>query len=238
MKEGFNPNRQDIIDEQGHKKEIDFSYADKRAVAGIEQADKMARLMRLTSKEIELTPRGTDILYGEAINYDKKRKEILKELEKEGYTDIRWHNLPEEFKTDEGVIIALAKHDGLVLEDVEEELQRKNVILVAVNENAYAYIYIHSEDMKGDHDVAMTTMQKNGMLLGYAPDKIKDDKEIVLEAIKHSDERGQKGYALKFASQRLRDDIDVVLTAVELDPKNIEYAGLKIQDELKRLSKK
>jgi hypothetical protein len=50
---------------------------------------------------------------------------------------------------------------------------------------------------------------KIGYVLYFASDRIKDDKDIVLEIVK------QDGYALEFASVRLKDDQDIVLEAVK-----------------------
>ena len=43
----------------------------------------------------------------------------------------------------------------------------------------------------------------------YASERLKDDKDIVLLAVKNS------RYVLEYASQRLKDDKDIVLEAVK-----------------------
>jgi len=43
------------------------------------------------------------------------------------------------------------------------------------------------------------------LALEYASEKLKDDKEIVLEAVK------QDGLALQFISEKLKDDKEIVL---------------------------
>jgi len=47
------------------------------------------------------------------------------------------------------------------------------------------------------------------LALEYASEKLKDDKEIVLEAVK------QDGLALEYASEKLKDDKEIVLEAIK-----------------------
>jgi hypothetical protein len=56
---------------------------------------------------------------------------------------------------------------------------------------------------------------------------LKDDFEIVLEAVKH------KGKLLYYASNRLKNNKDIVLEAIKNDSSSIIYATKKLQKELK-----
>jgi len=51
-------------------------------------------------------------------------------------------------------------------------------------------------------------VKKNGYALEYASDKLKHDREIVLEAVK------SRGHALEYASEELKNDKKIVQTAI------------------------
>ena len=57
----------------------------------------------------------------------------------------------------------------------------------------------------------------------YASDRLRDNKEIILEAVKIN------GWALKYASPRLKDNKEVVMEAI----KNDEFAVMFASDRLK-----
>ena len=62
-------------------------------------------------------------------------------------------------------------------------------------------------------------MAQNGLALEYANDTLKNDKEVVLTAVR------SKGYALKWASDALRADREVVLAAVAQNVGALEWAS-------------
>ena len=56
----------------------------------------------------------------------------------------------------------------------------------------------------------MLAVNKNGYYgLSLASDRLRDDKEVVIEAVK------KDGNAIKYASKRLKNDREVVLTAIK-----------------------
>ena len=57
------------------------------------------------------------------------------------------------------------------------------------------------------------------------PIKWKDDKEVVLAAVRHH------GYALHDASARLKDDKDIILTAVRFNGSLLSYAFARPRDD-------
>ena len=61
----------------------------------------------------------------------------------------------------------------------------------------------------------------NSYILKYASDRLKDDKDIVIEAVKNN------GFALEFASDRLKNDKEIVLEAVKQNRYSLRYAGKK-----------
>ena len=60
---------------------------------------------------------------------------------------------------------------------------------------------------------------ENGVSLSFAPDSVKDNKELVLIAV------GLSGMNLQYASERLRNDIDVVETAIKQNSAALQFAS-------------
>ena len=80
----------------------------------------------------------------------------------------------------------------------------------------------------------LAACKKDGQSLYYASSELRDDKEVVLAAVKN------KPIILKYASLRLRDDKDVVTAALENEKKLVKdvvsYASdrLSNSDEIKK----
>ena len=66
-----------------------------------------------------------------------------------------------------------------------------------------------SDTLKNDRDVVLAAVQHNGMVLHYASANLRNDQDIVLAAVQ------QHGDALQYASDGLRNDQGVVLVAVQ-----------------------
>ena len=65
-----------------------------------------------------------------------------------------------------------------------------------------------SEELKGDREVVIAAVRRNGGALWSASEELKRDSEVVVEAAR------QNGDALQFASEEQRRDRDVLLEAV------------------------
>ena len=61
--------------------------------------------------------------------------------------------------------------------------------------------------------------------LERAPYNIKDDKSVILAAVK------KNGMMLRFASDRLRDDREVVKAAAKRDERALQYASYELQND-------
>lgn len=61
--------------------------------------------------------------------------------------------------------------------------------------------------------------QQNGMVLRYASDTLKNDRDVVLAAVQHN------GMVLHYASANLRNDQDIVLAAVQQHGDALQYAS-------------
>ena len=64
-----------------------------------------------------------------------------------------------------------------------------------------------SDALKDDREIVLEAVKQNWLALEYASAALKDDREIVLEAVK------QDGSALRFASAVLKNDREIVLKA-------------------------
>lgn len=105
------------------------------------------------------------------------------------------------------------------------------------------------EELKRDHDIALTIAKTNGHFI-YKVDESIIDKEIVLEALKSNSYASDKvpefffndkdvamlivsknGHLLWKMSDKLIDDIDVVREAVKNDPDAIRFASDRIKND-------
>lgn len=71
----------------------------------------------------------------------------------------------------------------------------------------------------------MVKLEEKGFNLEFVSDTLKDDFEVVMEAVKN------RGWNLQFASDRLKNDPEVVLEAVKTHCGAFEFAGDKIKEE-------
>jgi hypothetical protein len=106
---------------------------------------------------------------------------------------------------------------------------RKVVMAVVKQENAmmceYAITYF-----KDDKDLILEAVKNDGSYLKVASKRLKDDKDVVMESVKSC------YHCLKFASKRLRDDNEIVMVAIKTEflfpgPKpNLAWASDRIKD--------
>lgn len=69
-----------------------------------------------------------------------------------------------------------------------------------------------SEKLRNDKDVVLEAVKQDGRALRFASENLRNDKDVVLEAIK------QDEWALQFASEELRNDKDVQIAAGIIEP--------------------
>ena len=86
------------------------------------------------------------------------------------------------------------------------------------------------KDYRNNKEVVKAAINNLPQAFSYASEELRDDEEIFLAAMLHSDIReGYGGDIFKRASERLRSDKGVVLQAVEKDGWCLEF----VSDELK-----
>nr|NGX32285.1 hypothetical protein [Candidatus Anoxychlamydiales bacterium] len=73
-------------------------------------------------------------------------------------------------------------------------------------------------DLKQNKEIVLAAVKQSGWHLQYAHEDLKKDKEIVLAAVK------QNGWALRYAHEDLKKDKEIVLAAVKQKGWALEYA--------------
>jgi len=81
-----------------------------------------------------------------------------------------------------------------------------------------------SDTLKNDKDIVLEAIKNNGYSLEYASDRLKNDREIVLEAIKTD------FWALKYASDTLKNDKEIVLEAIK-NGNSLQYASNTLKND-------
>ncbi|KAL9656076.1 hypothetical protein ABK040_007694 [Willaertia magna] len=123
--------------------------------------------------------------------------------------------LSQNLKKNQKFALEAVKYDGLLLEEVPKELQNNyNVVYEAVSENGAA-LQFASLELRDNFDIVMCAVQSRGKgaenTLYYASDRLKNDKEIVCQALESF------AVAYSFASWELRSDFEFAITALSLD---------------------
>lgn len=104
----------------------------------------------------------------------------------------------------------------------------KEFVLEAGSRNFEVYEYL-SPAMKEDRDITSYFIQKSGANLKYAPEKFKNDTEIVKLSWQ---EKSFGASNFQFASKSLRNDPDFVSDIIIKVPKLIHFAGEDIKDNI------
>ena len=74
--------------------------------------------------------------------------------------------------------------------------------------------------LKSNKDFVIEVVSLAGKCLEFAPEKLKDDEDVVRAAIQS---KASKGLAIQFASERLRADFQMAQLAVQQDPGAIQF---------------
>jgi hypothetical protein len=97
------------------------------------------------------------------------------------------------------------------------------IVMEAVKKNGSALNYV-SGNLRYDARIVLEAAKQNGDMLHLASESLKDNYDIVLEAVKRT------GGALKHASERLKDVPDIVIEAVKKYGNALQYASKRMQD--------
>ena len=78
---------------------------------------------------------------------------------------------------------------------------------------------------RDDKEIVLEAVKENGRALQYASKLLRNDKEVVLEAVK------QDGRPLEYASNELKNDKEIVLKAVKQNGWALEYVSQQFQND-------
>jgi len=153
---------------------------------------------------------------------------------------------PDKFKNDKEIMLAAVKKWGKNFKWASIELkQNKEIILTAIShpEEPISLLYV-DDKFRDNRDVVIVAVKRDGENLKRASNRLKRDREIVLTAMKDSKEPAsleivieefkddkeiviaavkRNGHDLKWASNRLRLDREVVLSATKYSKSTIMY---------------
>ena len=80
--------------------------------------------------------------------------------------------------------------------------------------------------LKDDREIVLGAVKQDGEALKYASAALQDDREIVLEAVKQN----ENGLAVAYASTALKDDREIVLKAVKQNGYALQYASAALKN--------
>ena len=185
---------------------------------------------QISEKEKEINDLRKKIKERNRIEYSKK---IENEIPiKSNFEDFENFNISE-FSDNKEIILKIIKEEpgvtyDLLLHDSSQITPNKrnefyfNYIDIPTycSQDSFILKYV-SDKLKDDKEVVIEAIKRNGLALEFASDRLKDDKDIVIEAVKNN------GFALEFASDRLKNDKEIVFNAVKNNIYSLKFANKK-----------
>jgi hypothetical protein len=141
----------------------------------------------------------------------------------------------DENSTKEEVLEAV-KEDGYALKYASEKMKNdEDVVLEAMKPSEFDFLYycygyqplpfqFASYNIRNNKNIVIKLLKENGLVLEWVSDRLKDDEEVVLEAIK------QNCLAIKFASYSVRNNKKIAMIAIKKNGINLSH----LSDELKK----
>lgn len=163
----------------------------------------------------------------------------------EGPERVKWfESVPEKFKSDKDVMMAVVGGQGDVLQHASEALKGdKEVVMRAVGNkksfNRGGPVLCHaSEALRDDKEVVMKAMLGMGQDFKdfeFASERLRGDKDIFLEMVASMEPicgEDVEPAILKFASKALKNDKDVVMALVLKSGEALQYASDALQTDM------
>ncbi|CAB9527223.1 expressed unknown protein [Seminavis robusta] len=133
---------------------------------------------------------------------------------------------------DKAVLTAAAKReDNIFLDYIPAEYLDDEEFVLGLLRNATRSNGMHyiSERLRSDREFMLKAVKANCQVLTCASKELKDDEEIVTEALKRDERRGYSGGLLYCVSKRLQDSIPVVLEALKTNSRALESASERLK---------
>ena len=125
---------------------------------------------------------------------------------------------------DKNILTEIIKRDWSKLKYVNPELIEKNIALKAVSENAFAFSYI-PEKLQNDREIVLTTIRNKGSLFDSIDSQYYQDKEIIFEAIK------SEPFYFPKLSKKIEVDSEIALFAVKQEASNYLFLDEKYKKD-------
>ena len=139
----------------------------------------------------------------------------------------------DELKNDIDFLYELAKNKKIRAFDCVSDEKKKELAMLIKKENNYELgafcLSVLPEYFCDDKQMVMNAVKDNGQLLMHASDRLKDDKDVVMTAVKWK-WRGSCT-PLRYASKRLRADREIADVAIKYEPLSYQDMDSSIRDE-------
>lgn len=134
-------------------------------------------------------------------------------------------HLDERMRDDEEVVL-LAAHRQENMAYASERLRTdKKFMRKCISQNGSGILAFAPDTIRNDREIIVAGILKSGHALKYAGEKIRDDKDIVFLAVQ------KNGSELAYASERMRDDKEVVMAAVAQQGFALQHASERLRDD-------
>lgn len=134
---------------------------------------------------------------------------------------------PDKFKNDEEIMLAAVNKWGKNFKWASIELkQNKELILTAIShpEDPISLLYV-ADKFKDDKDIVIAAIKRDGQNLKWVSNRLNRDREVVLTAIKNSKELG----SIQMVIEKFKDDKEIVLAAVKRNGHELKWASNRLR---------
>ena len=139
----------------------------------------------------------------------------------------------DELKNDVDFLYELAKNNKSSAFKYVSKTKKKELAMLIKKEKNYELgvfcLNVLTEYFCDDKQMVMNAVKKNGQLLMHASKRLKDDKDVVMEAVKWKWRGGCT--PLEYASKRLKKDREIADVAIKYEPLSWQDMDSSIQDE-------
>lgn len=137
-------------------------------------------------------------------------------------------NLPAEYLRDREFILAVIDKHPDVFKVIQTDFGNdRDIVMKAISaQRSNDNLKFTSNALKDDKDIILAAVKNAGSLLQYASERLKNDPEIIKAALT------QNGWSLQFLNNAARDNRDYVQTAIAKHPDALYFASPRLQKEL------
>jgi hypothetical protein len=137
-------------------------------------------------------------------------------------------SLPSEYLNDRAFILAVIdKHPDLFKAIQADFGNDRDIVMKAVSaQGSNDNLKFASDALKDDKSIILAAMKNKGIILQYASARLKNDPEIIKAAL------AQNGWALQYLNDAARDNQEYVQMAIANHPDALSFASPRLQKEL------